>query len=53
VGKNSTNINVPFLNLLANLVQRGGNVNVRVGGNTQEQAELVDFIPNGMYVHQV
>lgn len=32
---------------MANLVERGGRVDVRVGGNTQETATLVDSIPNG------
>ncbi|KAF7974612.1 hypothetical protein HWV62_11580 [Athelia sp. TMB] len=48
LGKNSTLLQVPFLNLMANLVARGGEVHVRVGGNTQETASLVDYpIPNG------
>ena len=32
---------------MANLVARAGGVTVRVGGNTQETASLVDEIPNG------
>jgi hypothetical protein len=32
---------------MANLVERAGGVTVRVGGNTQETASLVDEIPNG------
>ncbi|KZV62999.1 glycoside hydrolase family 79 protein [Peniophora sp. CONT] len=40
LGKNSSAINVPFLNLLANVVARAGSVQIRVGGNTQENAEL-------------
>ncbi|KAF7358218.1 Glyco-hydro-79C domain-containing protein [Mycena venus] len=47
LGKNSTFIQVPFLNLMANIVQRAGSVMVRVGGNTQESAKLVDTLPNG------
>jgi hypothetical protein len=43
----STLIQVPFLNLMANLAQRCGGVKVRVGGNTQETAKFVDSIPNG------
>lgn len=38
---------VPFLNLLANLQERGGGVTVRVGGNSQEAAILVESIPDG------
>lgn len=29
------------------LKQRGGNVHIRVGGNTQETATLVDSLPDG------
>jgi hypothetical protein len=49
VGKNSTFLQVPFLNLMANLQQRAGSVMVRVGGNTQESAKLVPdgTIPDG------
>ncbi|KIK59064.1 glycoside hydrolase family 79 protein [Collybiopsis luxurians FD-317 M1] len=47
LGKNSTFIQVPFLNLMANLAQRGGAVNIRVGGNTQDFAVLVDSLPDG------
>ncbi|KAJ6482192.1 glycoside hydrolase family 79 protein [Mycena vitilis] len=49
LGKNSTFLQVPFLNLMANIVQRAGSVMVRVGGNTQESATLVadGSIPDG------
>ncbi|KAJ7081158.1 glycoside hydrolase family 79 protein [Mycena belliarum] len=47
LGKNSTLIQVPFLNLMANLQQRAGSVMVRVGGNTQESAVLVESLDNG------
>jgi len=40
LGRNSSAINVPFLNLMASLVERAGWVQIRVGGNSQEQAEL-------------
>lgn len=43
----SSLIQVPFLNLMANLVERAGTVFIRVGGNTQETASLVDSIPDG------
>ena len=43
----SSYIQVPFLNLMSNLVERAGWVQVRVGGNTQESAELVANLPNG------
>ncbi|TFK29209.1 hypothetical protein FA15DRAFT_664535 [Coprinopsis marcescibilis] len=42
LGKNSSFINVPFLNLMANIAERAGQVVVRLGGNTQEYAVLVD-----------
>jgi TRAP-type mannitol/chloroaromatic compound transport system permease large subunit len=47
VGKNSTLIQVPFLNLMGNLIKRSGVVKIRVGGNTQENAVLVDTLDNG------
>ncbi|KAI9432699.1 hypothetical protein H4582DRAFT_1087499 [Lactarius indigo] len=47
LGKNSSYLQVPFLNLMANLVERVGWVQVRVGGNSQENAELVESLPNG------
>ena len=47
VGKNSTLLQVPFLNLMANIQQRAGSVVVRVGGNTQETAQLVASTPDG------
>lgn len=46
-GKNSSFINVPFLNLMANVVERAGEVHIRCGGNTQESAAMVDSNPNG------
>ncbi|KAJ7572959.1 hypothetical protein C8J56DRAFT_1133492, partial [Mycena floridula] len=47
LGKNSSLIAVPFLNLMSALTERSGRVNIRVGGNSQEQATLVDSVPNG------
>ncbi|KAJ7117214.1 glycoside hydrolase family 79 protein [Mycena crocata] len=47
LGKNSSFIQIPFLNLMANIQQRAGSVMVRVGGNTQEAATLVDTLDNG------
>lgn len=32
---------------MTNLIERAGWVQVRVGGNTQESAELVSSLPNG------
>ncbi|GLB44466.1 putative glycosyl hydrolase family 79 C-terminal beta domain [Lyophyllum shimeji] len=47
LGKNSTVLAVPFLNLMANIQQRAGRVMVRIGGNTQDTAVLVDSTPDG------
>ncbi|PPR01293.1 hypothetical protein CVT24_006368 [Panaeolus cyanescens] len=41
LGKNSSFIGVPFLNLIANLQERAGGVYIRIGGNTQEFATMV------------
>lgn len=43
----STFVQVTFLNLMALLKQRGGVAHIRVGGNTQETATIVDSIPGG------
>lgn len=44
----SSLIQVPFLNLMANLLQRSGSFMVRIGGNTQETAKVTyDTLPNG------
>ncbi|KAF9054026.1 glycoside hydrolase family 79 protein [Panaeolus papilionaceus] len=47
LGKNASFLQVPFLNLMANLQSRSGRVDIRVGGNTQETAVLVDNTPDG------
>ena len=41
---------VPFLNLLATVADRGGSDRIRVGGNTQETATLVDSLPDGAMI---
>jgi hypothetical protein len=33
---------------MANLEERAGGVVIRLGGNTQEYAAMVDSIPNGL-----
>jgi len=43
----SSFVQVPFLNLMANIAQRAGGVRIRVGGNTQETAVLVASTPDG------
>lgn len=37
---------------MANIKQRAGRVHVRVGGNTQETATLVDSIPDGKAIEK-
>ncbi|KAJ7104505.1 glycoside hydrolase family 79 protein [Mycena belliarum] len=46
-GKNSSFLQVPLLNLFANIQERAGAVHVRVGGNTQEYAYYVSTLPDG------
>ncbi|KIJ62902.1 glycoside hydrolase family 79 protein [Hydnomerulius pinastri MD-312] len=41
-------LQVPFLNLMSNIRERAGEVRIRVGGNTQETATLVDSLPGGV-----
>ena len=43
----STQLNVPFLNLMSLIVERAGSVHIRVGGNTQEDAYIVDSLADG------
>ncbi|KAF8900143.1 glycoside hydrolase family 79 protein [Gymnopilus junonius] len=52
LGTNASVLQVPFLNLMANLQQRAGGVVVRVGGNTQETAALVSNTPNGKMIEK-
>lgn len=35
---------------MANLQERAGGVVIRIGGNTQERAMMVDDIPNGSVI---
>ncbi|KAF9223282.1 glycoside hydrolase family 79 protein, partial [Gyrodon lividus] len=48
MGINSSFLQVPFLNLMSNIRERAGEVRIRVGGNTQETATLVDSLPGGV-----
>ncbi|KAF8217332.1 glycoside hydrolase family 79 protein [Mycena galopus ATCC 62051] len=52
LGKNSTHLQVPFLNLMGNIAARAGSVMIRVGGNTQESAQLAadGTIPDGRVI---
>ena len=38
---------VPFLNFMSIIAERAGGVHIRVGGNTQETAYMVDSLPDG------
>ncbi|KAK7050928.1 hypothetical protein VNI00_005040 [Paramarasmius palmivorus] len=49
LGKNSSLLQVPFLNLMENIAQRAGCVRVRTGGNTQEFARFSDTLTPGPY----
>ncbi|KAK2460443.1 hypothetical protein APHAL10511_007608 [Amanita phalloides] len=51
-GPSSRAINVPFLNLMANLVRRSGRVNIRVGGNSQETAVMVQNTTDGKLINK-
>ncbi|KAJ8520351.1 hypothetical protein ONZ45_g2843 [Pleurotus djamor] len=46
LGRNSSHIAVPFLNLLGNLQHRAGYIRIRVGGNTQEFARYRESLDN-------
>ncbi|KAJ2984773.1 hypothetical protein NUW54_g10382 [Trametes sanguinea] len=52
IGKNSTTLFVPFLNLMNIIAERAGAVHIRVGGNTQETAYMVDSLPNGEFLEK-
>ncbi|KAF9529902.1 glycoside hydrolase family 79 protein [Crepidotus variabilis] len=47
LGKNSTHLAPTFLNLMSNLQERAGGILIRIGGNTQEFAVMVDKLDNG------
>ncbi|KAH8813538.1 hypothetical protein DL96DRAFT_1472740 [Flagelloscypha sp. PMI_526] len=49
----TTLLNVPFLNLMANIAQRSGGVVVRIGGNSQERATQVSSLAHGRVVDRV
>lgn len=48
----SSVLQVPFLNLMANIQQRTGEVLIRVGGNTQDTAVLVPSTPDGLIIEK-
>ncbi|KAH9834480.1 glycoside hydrolase family 79 protein [Rhodofomes roseus] len=45
LGLNGSRLQVPFLNLMTLVAERSGSVHIRVGGNTQEDAALVQSLP--------
>lgn len=53
MGKNSSFIQVPFLNLMATLAARSGEVHVRIGGNTQDYATLIDNLSQGRVIDKL
>ena len=53
VGKNASFIQVPFLNLMSTLAARSGEVHVRIGGNTQDYATLVDNLDQGRVIDKL
>ncbi|KAI0739382.1 glycoside hydrolase family 79 protein [Daedaleopsis nitida] len=52
IGKKPSILNVQFLNLMSIIAQKGGAVHVRVGGNTQEDAYLVDNLADGRVIEK-
>ncbi|KAG9125174.1 hypothetical protein FRC07_008677 [Ceratobasidium sp. 392] len=52
LGKNSSHLQVPFLNFMSTLKARAGKVSLRVGGNTQETSVLFPEGFNTGYVIQ-
>ncbi|KAI0073209.1 glycoside hydrolase family 79 protein [Panus rudis PR-1116 ss-1] len=52
LGTNSSFIQVPFLNLVSTVIQRTGRFNIRIGGNTQETARLVDQTIDGRMIEK-
>ncbi|KAH9929444.1 uncharacterized protein B0H18DRAFT_1153432 [Fomitopsis serialis] len=52
LGLNGSRLQVPFLNLMALVAERSGSVHIRVGGNTQEYAALVQSLPEDKIVEK-
>ncbi|KAI1796295.1 glycoside hydrolase family 79 protein [Ganoderma leucocontextum] len=52
IGTSSTNLHVPFLNFMSIIASIAGEVHVRVGGNTQETAYMVDSLPDGKFLEK-
>ena len=43
---------MPFLNYMSIIAEKAGAVNVRVGGNTQETAFVVDSLADGKMIEK-
>lgn len=48
----SSALHVPFLNFMSILAEKAGEVHVRVGGNTQDYAYVVDSLPGGKFLEK-
>ena len=48
----SLDIKVPFLNYMSIIAEKAGAVHVRVGGNTQDTAYMVDELPDGRFLEK-
>lgn len=53
LGNQGNNTNPIFLNLMSNIVSRAGRVLVRVGGNSQESAAVVDSLPKDAAIEKI
>ena len=51
-GFHRTNLHVPFLNFMSIIADKAGEVHVRVGGNTQDTAYMVDELPDGRFLEK-
>jgi hypothetical protein len=47
-----TTLQVPFLNLMSIVKERAGRVNIRIGGNSQEEAALVQSLADGKIIEK-
>ncbi|KAH9851266.1 glycoside hydrolase family 79 protein [Lenzites betulinus] len=52
IGTNGTTLHPEFLNLMNIVADRAGAVHIRVGGNTQETAFLVESLPDGKMIEK-
>ncbi|KAI0920662.1 hypothetical protein AcV5_010342 [Taiwanofungus camphoratus] len=50
IGVNASFLQVPFLNLMALVAERAGQVDIRVGGNTQDYAVEVKNLPDNQAI---